>query len=131
MANIPADMKYTKDHEWIKMIDDRTAYVGITDHAQHAMGDIVYVELPEIDAEVEAHGDLCVVESVKGANDVFCPAGGKVIEVNEALDDSPELLNQDAYANWIAKIEVSDKSELDSLLSPEAYAKLVEEAEAE
>lgn len=131
MANIPADMKYTKDHEWIKMIDDSTAYVGITDHAQHAMGDIVYVELPEVDAEVEAHGDLCVVESVKGANDVFCPAGGKVIEVNEALDDSPELLNQDAYANWIAKIEVADKGELDSLLSPEDYAKLVEEAEAE
>lgn len=130
MAKIPAELRYTKDHEWIKVEGD-VAFVGITDHAQHAMGDIVYVELPEVDAEIEAHGDLCVVESVKGANDVFCPASGKVVEINEALDDSPELLNQDAYANWIAKIELKDASELDSLLTPEDYAKLVEEAEAE
>lgn len=127
MANIPADLKYTKDHEWLKMEGDK-AVMGITDYAQHAMGDIVYVELPEIGAEVEAHGDVVVVESVKGANDVFSPVTGKVCEVNEALDESPELLNEDAYANWIVKLE--NVTEPDDLLDAAAYAKLVAEAEA-
>lgn len=129
MANIPADLKYTKDHEWIKIVDGK-GIVGITDYAQHAMGDIVYVELPEVGSSVKAHGDLVVVESVKGANDVFSPVSGSVVEVNEELDASPELLNADAYANWIAKLEPADLAELDNLLSPEDYAKLVEEAEA-
>lgn len=127
MANIPADLKYTKDHEWFKMVDGK-AVMGITDYAQHAMGDIVYVELPEVGTSVKAHADFVVVESVKGANDVFSPVSGTVCEVNVALDDSPELLNADAYVNWIAKLE--DVVEPDDLLDATAYAKLVADAEA-
>ena len=128
MSKVPADLKYTKDHEWYKMEGDK-AVMGITDHAQHAMGDIVYVELPEIGTEVEAHQDFVVVESVKGANDVFSPVAGKVCAVNEALDDSPELLTADPYANWIAKLE--DVKVPNDLLDAAAYEKLVAEAEAE
>ena len=130
MANVPQDLKYTKDHEWIKM-DGNTGIVGITDYAQSAMGDVVYVELPDEGTDVKAGEDFVVVESVKGANDVFSPVSGTVKEINGDLDGSPELLNEDAYANWLVKLEVSDKGELDSLMDAVAYAKLVEELEAE
>ncbi len=130
MANVPQDLKYTKDHEWIKM-DGNTGTVGITDYAQSAMGDVVYVELPDEGTDVKAGEDFVVVESVKGANDVFSPVSGTVKEINGDLDGSPELLNEDAYANWLVKLEVSDKGELDSLMDAAAYAKLVEELEAE
>ncbi len=130
MTNIPKDLRYTRDHEWIR-IDDNLGVMGITDYAQHAMGDIVYVELPEVGRQVKAGEDFIVVESVKGANDVFSPVSGKVAEVNEDLDGAPELLNEDPYANWLVKLELSDSKEMDSLLDPAAYAKLVEELEAE
>ena len=130
MTNIPKDLRYTRDHEWIR-IDGNLGVMGITDYAQHAMGDIVYVELPEVGRQVKAGEDFIVVESVKGANDVFSPVSGKVAEVNEDLDGAPELLNEDPYVNWLVKLELSDSKEMDSLLDPAAYAKLVEELEAE
>lgn len=130
MTKVPGNLKYTKDHEWIS-VSDGVGVVGITDFAQNAMGDVVYVELPEVGQTVAAAEDFIVVESVKGANDVFSPVSGTVIEVNEELDESPELLNEDAYANWLVKMELSDESELDDLLDAAAYTKLVEELEAE
>lgn len=130
MAKIPQDLRYTKDHEWIRM-EDGVGVVGITDYAQHAMGDVVYVEFPEKGRKVRAGEDFVVVESVKGANDVFSPVSGTVLEVNDALEESPELLNQDAYANWLVRLEVADPGELDSLLDHAAYAALLEELEAE
>jgi glycine cleavage system H protein len=130
MAKVLQNLKYTKDHEWIKM-DGKLGTVGITDYAQGAMGDVVYVELPEKGREVRAGEDFVVVESVKGANDVFSPVSGTVKEINEELDGAPELLNEDAYGQWLVKLEVSDMGELDSLLDAAAYTKLVEELEAE
>ena len=130
MAKIPQDLRYTKDHEWIRM-EDGVGVVGITDYAQHAMGDVVYVEFPEKGRKVHAGEDFVVVESVKGANDVFSPVSGTVLEVNDALEESPELLNQDTYANWLVRLEVADPGELNSLLDHAAYAALLEELEAE
>ncbi len=130
MARIPEGLHYTKDHEWVR-IEGGVGTVGITDYAQHAMGDVVYVELPEVGDEVAAGDDFVVVESVKGANDVFSPVSGKVAEVNDELDGAPELVNQDPYANWLVKLEVADPSEAGKLLDASAYAKLVEELEAE
>ena len=128
--NIPEDLRYTKTHEWVRVEDGR-AYVGITDFAQEHLGDIVYVELPEVGSEVEAGDAFCSVESVKAASDVYSPVSGKVIEVNESLEDEPELLNQDPYENWIAVIEMSDPGEVDALLDAESYAKHCEEEEEE
>ncbi|MFA7620525.1 MAG: glycine cleavage system protein GcvH [Aminobacteriaceae bacterium] len=130
MARIPEGLHYTKDHEWVR-IEGGVGTVGITDYAQHAMGDVVYVELPEVGDEVAAGDDFVVVESVKGANDVFSPVSGKVAEINDELDGAPELVNQDPYANWLVKLEVADPSEAEKLLDASAYAKLVEELEAE
>ena len=100
-------------------------YVGITDYAQHALGNVVYVDMPEVDDEVEAGEDFGAVESVKAASDLYSPVSGTVVEVNEALEDAPELINQDAFANWIIKVELSDKSELDNLMDAAAYEKFV------
>ena len=100
-------------------------YVGITDYAQHALGNVVYVDMPEVDDEVEAGEDFGAVESVKAASDLISPVSGTVVEVNEALEDAPELINQDAFANWIIKVELSDKSELDNLMDAAAYEKFV------
>lgn len=130
MSKIPGDLRYTKDHEWIRL-EGGTGVMGITDYAQHAMGDVVYVELPDVGRKVAAGDDFVVVESVKGANDVFSPVSGTVKEINEELDGAPELLNEDAYGQWLVKLEVSDMGELDSLLDAAAYTKLVEELEAE
>lgn len=114
------DLFYSDDHEWVKVEGD-VAYIGITDFAQDQLGDIVYVELPEIDDEIEKEEDFSAIESVKAASDVYMPVDGKVVEVNEALLDNPELLNADAYENWIIKVELSDKSQLDDLMSSEEY----------
>ena len=130
MAKILKDLKYTENHEWAK-IEGKTMKVGVTDYAQHAMGDIVYVELPDTGADFRAGEDLCVIESVKGANDVYSPLSGKVTEVNSELEDSPELINSDPYGSWIAEMELSDPSEGDKLLDGEAYEKLCEKLEAE
>ncbi len=117
---------YSNDHEWVKVEGDE-AYVGITDFAQEHLGDIVYVELPEIDDEFAKEDSFSVVESVKAASDVYLPVSGKVIAVNEALEDDPALLNTDAYENWIVKIALNDKAELDELMTSEEYEKFLEE----
>lgn len=123
---IPTDRKYTREHDWVK-IEDGVATLGITDHAQEALGDIVYVELPEIDAEIAIGDDYTTVESVKAASPVASPVAGKVIEINEALDETPELLNEDAYGQFIAKIEVSEIDEANLLTAEEYEALLAEE----
>ena len=117
--NFPAELKYTKDHEWVKMLDDTTALVGISDFAQSELGDLVFVNLPAVGDDVVAGEAACDVESVKAVSDVMSPVTGSVAEVNEELDDSPELLNSDPYGAWIMKIEnITDFSEL---LSAEEY----------
>ncbi|NLY66177.1 MAG: glycine cleavage system protein GcvH [Tissierellia bacterium] len=120
------DLYYTKDHEWLKVEGDE-AYIGLTDFAQDSLGDIVYVELPEVDDEFSKEDAFAAVESVKAASDVFMPVDGKIVEVNEALLDEPGLINEDPYENWIAKIEIADKSQLDELLSADEYEKLLDE----
>ena len=123
---IPTDRKYTREHDGV-MIEDGVAILGITDHAQEALGDIVYGELPEVDSEIALGDDYTTVESVKAASPVASPVGGKVIEVNEALDETPELLNEDAYGQFIAKIEVSEIDEANLLTAEEYEALLAEE----
>ncbi|MCI1945147.1 glycine cleavage system protein GcvH [Clostridium luticellarii] len=114
---------YTKDHEWIKVDGDR-AYVGITDFAQDSLGDIVFVDLPEVDSEFEKAEVFGAVESVKAASDLYIPVSGRVLEINEELIDNPEYINQDPYKNWIISIEVMDNSQLGELLAAEDYEKL-------
>lgn len=122
--NFPAELKYTKDHEWVKMLDDTTALVGISDFAQSELGDLVFVNLPAVGDEVVAGEAACDVESVKAVSDVMSPVTGSVAEVNEELDDSPELLNSDPYGAWIMKIEnITDFSELLSAEEYEAFTK--------
>lgn len=111
---------YTKNHEWVR-VEGEEAYVGISDYAQHAMGDIVYVEAPEVDDEIEAEEGLGVVESVKAASDIYAPISGTVIEVNEDLEDSPESINEDPYEAYIVKMTISEPSDLDELLNAEEY----------
>ena len=120
MAKVIEGLYYSESHEYVK-VDGDFAYIGITDYAQHALGNVVYVDLPEVDDEVEAGEEFGAVESVKAASDIISPVSGTVVEVNEALEDQPELLNQDAYENWIIKVELSDKAELDSLMDAKAY----------
>ncbi len=117
---------YTKDHEWVK-VDGNVASIGISAYAAEHLGDIVYIELPDVDDELEKGDRVASIESVKAASDVYTQVGGKVIEVNEELDDEPALVNQDAYANWIVKIEIADESELSALLSDADYEKLLNE----
>lgn len=119
-------LKYSKDHEWVKIDGDR-AYIGITDHAQESLGDIVFVELPEVDVKLDAGDQLAVVESVKAASDVYSPISGTVIEVNEELDASPELINENAYDSWIAILSIKDVSELDELMDETEYEKFCAE----
>lgn len=118
--NIPADLKYTKDHEWIRS-EGGKAYIGITDFAQHSLGDIVFIELPETGKVLKVGESLGVVESVKAVSEVYCPLAGKVVEVNEVLADAPERINENPYDSWIAAIEISDSSETNLLLSPQEY----------
>ncbi|WP_434577521.1 glycine cleavage system protein GcvH [Thermoanaerobacterium thermosaccharolyticum] len=118
---IQEGLYYSKNHEWVKVEGDK-AYVGITDYAQHSLGDIVYAELPEVDTFLNAGDTLGTVESVKAASDVYCPISGKVIEVNQSVADEPSLLNSDPYENWMICVEMNDPSELDELMSPEEYS---------
>lgn len=128
MSNIPSDLRYLSSHEWARLEDDgETVTVGITDYAQDMLGDVVHVELPEVGAELSAGDEVGSVESVKAASDIFTPVSGEVIEVNEALEESPELINNDPYNDgWFFKVRIKDKSELQSLLDPEGYAELCE-----
>ena len=128
MAKVIEGLFYSESHEYVKVEGD-FAYVGITDYAQHALGNVVYVDMPEVDDEVEAGEDFGAVESVKAASDLISPVSGTVVEVNEALEDKPELLNEDAFANWIMKVELSDKTELDNLMDAAAYEKFCENEE--
>ena len=123
MAKVIEGLFYSESHEYVKVEGD-FAYVGITDYAQHALGNVVYVDMPEVDDEVEADEDFGAVESVMAASDLISPVSGTVVEVNEALEDKPELLNEDAFENWIMKVQLSDKSELDALMDATAYEEL-------
>ena len=123
MSKILDDLRYAESHEWVKLEGD-VATVGITDYAQHQLGNVVYVDMPEVDDEVTAGEDFGAIESVKAASDLISPVSGTVVEVNEALADEPGLVNKDAMANWIIKVELSDLSELDNLLDEEAYKQI-------
>ena len=123
---IKENLRYAESHEWVSL-DGEIATVGITDYAQHALGDIVYVDMPEVGDEVTVGEEFGAVESVKAASDLYSPVSGEVVEINEALEDEPGLINQDAFANWIMKVKVSDPSEVEALLDAEAYAKICEE----
>lgn len=127
MSEIPSELLYRESHEWVRYDDDGTATVGVTDHAQAQLGDMVYIEVPEPGMSYE-QGDACaVVESVKAASDVYAPLTGEVIETNSALEDQPELVNTDPYGDgWLFRMQLSDLSELDGLLDPKAYTELTE-----
>jgi glycine cleavage system H protein len=128
MSEIPGDLKFLKSHEWARVEGDGKVTIGISDHAQGLLGDLVYVELPTIGDRVEAGNACAVVESVKAASDVYAPVTGKVVEVNAALSDKPETINEDAYGDgWIFVVEAEEPSELNELLEPDAYAELLED----
>ena len=126
MAKVIEGLYYSESHEYLK-VEGNIGVIGITDYAQHALGNVVYVDMPDVDDEVEAGAEFGAVESVKAASDLNSPVSGTVVEVNEALEDAPELINKDAYENWIIKVEMSDASELDALLDAAGYAKLIGE----
>ena len=124
---IPGDLKFQKTHEWVRVEQDGTVTVGISDHAQGALGDLVYVELPEVGSSVRAGNGVAVVESVKAASDIYAPVSGEITEVNTVLSDKPETINEDAYGDgWIFKLKLDDKSELDGLLTADEYAEIAE-----
>jgi glycine cleavage system H protein len=130
MSNTPTDLRYTKSHEWLRDEGDGTVTIGITEHAQELLGDLVFVDLPEVGATLEADSDCAVVESVKAASDVYSPVSGEVVEVNEALDGAPETINQDAFGDgWMFKVKLSDAGELEGLLDADGYEALVAEEE--
>jgi glycine cleavage system H protein len=128
MSTVPAELKYSKSHEWVQDNADGTVTVGITDHAQDALGDLVFVELPEIGRSVAAKEACAVVESVKAASDIYSPLGGEIVAVNAELVDAPETINQEPYTGgWIFKLRPADTSELTGLLDADAYAAFAEE----
>ncbi len=123
MSNVPQELKYTKSHEWVLAGDDGQVTIGITDHAQELLGDMVFIELPEMDKELDAGDECSVVESVKAASDVYAPIAGKVVAVNEKLADAPELINEDPYGEgWMFRLQIVDVSELDDLMDADVYA---------
>lgn len=125
MSNVPNNMKYSKEHEWVRVEGNR-AVIGITDFAQSELGDIVFVELPEVGNDLAVDATFGTVESVKTVSDLYAPVSGKIVEVNSALVDSPEQVNESPYENgWMVVVEMSDASQLDNLLSPEAYTELI------
>ncbi len=126
MSKIIEGLYYSESHEYVKVEGD-FGYVGITDYAQHALGNVVYVDMPEVDDEVTAEEEFGAVESVKAASDLISPVSGTVVEVNEALEDEPGLINKDAFENWIMKVQLSDKSELDNLMDAAAYKDFIKE----
>jgi len=128
MSNVPNELKYSKEHEWLRKESDGTYTVGITEHAQELLGDMVFVDLPEVGTTVSTGDDCAVAESVKAASDIYAPISGEIIAVNTELSDSPELINSEPYAaGWIFKIKASDESELDGLLDATAYEALLED----
>ena len=130
MSEIPGDLKFLKSHEWARVEQDGRVTIGISDHAQALLGDLVYVELPDVGDRIEAGNACAVVESVKAASDVYAPVTGTVVAVNEALSDKPETINEDAYGEgWIFVLEVEEPEQLNDLLAPDDYAELLEEEE--
>ncbi|UZE95748.1 glycine cleavage system protein GcvH [Alkalimarinus alittae] len=128
MSNIPGELKYLSSHEWVRVEADGTATIGITDHAQDLLGDVVFVELPEVGAEINAGEEAGVVESVKAASDIFSPVSGEVLAINEALEESPDLVNNEPYEDgWFFKVKLTDESDLESLLDAEAYSAACED----
>lgn len=126
MGELPGDLKYTKEHEWLRQEEDGSVTIGVTDHAQSALGDLVYVELPEVGQDVECGGDMAVVESVKAASDVYAPIGGTVIQVNEDLADDPEKINADPYGDgWIVRLQPS--GDAGDAMEPDAYQAFLDE----
>jgi glycine cleavage system H protein len=124
---IPAELQYSETHEWVRVGDDGCVTIGITEHAQHLLGDVVYADLPDVDLEVHAGNDCAVLESVKAAVDVLAPVSGKIIAVNDDLVDSPDNINKDPYGEgWILRIELADPEELDALLDHDGYSELLE-----
>jgi len=130
--SIPTELRYTSDHEWVREDDDGNVAIGITDHAQTALGDLVFVELPEVDTEL-APGDACaVVESVKAASDVYAPLAGSVVEINPALEDAPERVNDDPYGDgWLYRLRPQDPKQVEDLLTADDYERLLAESEDE
>ncbi|MGV8923554.1 MAG: glycine cleavage system protein GcvH [Thermomonas sp.] len=128
MSEIPGDLKFLKSHEWARVEDDGKVTIGISDQAQSLLGDLVYVELPGVGDQIEAGTACAVVESVKAASDVYAPLSGKVLEVNEALSDKPETINEDAYGDgWLFTMSIDDAEQLNDLLDPDAYSELLED----
>ena len=126
MSELPGDLKYTREHEWLRQEEDGSVTIGITDHAQSALGDLVYVELPEVGQDVESGGEMAVVESVKAASDVYAPIGGTITQVNEELSDDPEKINADPYGDgWIVRVQPSGDAE--ETLDPDAYQAFLDE----
>ena len=128
MNEIPGDLKFKKSHEWVRVEADGSVTIGISDHAQNLLGDIVFVELPEIGAQMSAEDEVAIVESVKAASDVYSPISGEIIEVNEVLLDNPEIINESPYhEGWFYKLQPGDSEEINELLSPEQYGDICEE----
>ena len=128
MSNIPSELKYATSHEWVRLESDGTATIGITEHAQGLLGDMVFVELPDIDDSVSVGDDVAVAESVKAASDIYAPVSGTVVAINEELEDAPELLNSDAFGGgWLFKVKLDDASELENLLDAEGYKNSIDE----
>ncbi|MGN6669275.1 MAG: glycine cleavage system protein GcvH [Trinickia sp.] len=125
MSNVPADLKYTEEHEWVRTEADGTVSVGITDHAQETLGDIVFLELPTVGKTIAAGDSIGVVESVKAASDIYSPVSGEIVAINEAIVDTPDAVNADAYASWLFKVKLADTASVDKLLDAAAYEKLV------
>ena len=126
MSNVPANLKYTESHEWVRVEGDGNVTIGITDHAQEALGDLVFLELPEVGKTYAAGQELCVVESVKAAADVYAPIAGEVTAINQDAADAPESVNQDAYAAWLFKLKPANAADVDALLDAAAYAKVAD-----
>ncbi|MCG7567051.1 glycine cleavage system protein GcvH [Pseudoalteromonas sp. CnMc7-15] len=128
MSNIPSELKYAPSHEWVRPEGDGTFTVGVTEHAQELLGDMVFVELPEVGDEVDAGEDCAVAESVKAASDIYAPIGGEIVAINEELEDAPETVNNDSYGDgWLFRIKASDESELSNLLDAEAYQNSIDD----
>ena len=126
MAKFEEGLRYSESHEYIR-VEGEYGYIGISDYAQHALGNVVYVDMPEVDDEVTAGEEFGAVESVKAASDLISPVSGTVVEVNEALNDNPELVNSDPYENWIIKVQLSDASEVENLMDADAYKAMINE----
>ena len=128
MSDLPVELKYAASHEWVRLEGDGTAVIGITDHAQAALGDVVYVELPEEGADIDAGAEVAVVESVKAASDIYSPVSGAVIEINPVLEEQPEAINQSTYVDgWLFRVKLSNQNELDDMLDRDEYLLSIEE----